>query len=824
MRTKQRAQQQYLPRVRCHVAENIVHLEEGYFAFVLRLDGIPFEGVNDSHLISAFTALKTLFNTIGKQYGNRLGLWTTIQRQKIELKRKYHFKEAFCQTFADHYIQQFNTTDYYENLFYISGCLKYEDFDDGLQEAKDVLSIMAKGLNAYDPHILGTYQLEHDGSIPIFAKRELDPEQEAQGKHTEIRYTEEDGVVYSEIYQFIGTLINGGLREHHPLTPSAAYTTIPSADLFFGSDILEIRNHQARKFATCWDLKDFGTSKIKILVNILSIPCEYTLTQSFVYTDNATMQSDINKKVSELEGGKDFATDQHDELRLGKGELASGRLMFGDYSASLVVYGETPKKAQQNGTDVFTAFLTSGSFRFVQARGSMQSSFFSQVMGYKRRPRIIPKTTTNLATVFGMHNYSQGKSWGNPIGDGSPVMPLKTLSNTLFNLSLHYSKLDQDNLGEKIAGHTLIMGATGTGKTTLETAILSFMMRFNPYLFALDLDRGLEIFIRAIGGTYFTVAEGEPSGLNPFQLADSPANRSFLYGLVKLCAEGASADEERQIKLAVDTLYEIDFNDRNFSVLLENLPYATTQNSLRTRLAKWCRSENGQFAWCLDNDSNRFNPDSFYRIGLDVTSILKKDYQPTAPVLAYLFYLKNMMADRVADEGSLLATVVAEFWYAASYEVTADLMLKTLKTGRKLGEYMLLDTQSPEDAIACSIFPAIVQQTPTKIFLPNPDAEYDGYKSCGLSDKEFYELKDKAIESRTFLVKQSKQSVFAMLDLYGFDDEMAVLSGTSDNVAILERVMAECGSEDPDVWYQPFTTAVREVKRSKKLNKSMSQM
>ena len=125
MRTKQRAQQHYLPRVRCHVAENIVHLEEGYFGFVLRLDGIPFEGVNDSHLISAFTALKTLFNTIGKQYGNRLGLWTTIQRQKIELKRKYHFKEAFCQTFADHYIQQFNTTDYYENLFYISGCLKF---------------------------------------------------------------------------------------------------------------------------------------------------------------------------------------------------------------------------------------------------------------------------------------------------------------------------------------------------------------------------------------------------------------------------------------------------------------------------------------------------------------------------------------------------------------------------------------------------------------------------------------------------------------------------------------------------------------------------
>lgn len=835
---KQPAQQNYLPRVSRHVAEHIVHLEEGYFAFVLRLDGIAFEGVNDNHLVNAFIQLKTLFNTVGKQYGNRLGLWTTLQRQRIELKRRYRFKENFCQQFADHYVRQFTASDYYENLFYISGCLKYEDFDDGLQEAKDLVDIMVKSLQMYDPHILGTYQMEDDGSIPVFSKQPVQTENKPEGREVrddeeadsfsgspkpEKSYSADDGVVYSEIYQFFGTLINGGCREHIPLTPTAAYIAIPSADLYFGSDILEIRHPQGRKFATLWDLKDFGTSKVKVFANILTLPCEYTLTQSFVFTDNAEMQHDINKKVSELEGGLDFATDQHDELRLGKGELAAGRMMFGDYSAALTVYGNSPKRAQQNGTEVFTAFLTSGGYRFVQARGSMKSTFFSQWPGYRQRPRIIPKTTTNLATVFGMHTYSQGKSWGNPIGDGSPVMPLKTLSNTLFNLSLHYSKLDQNNLGEQIAGHTLIMGATGTGKTTLETAILAFMMRFDPYLFALDLDRGLEIFIRAVGGTYFTVAEGEPSGLNPFQLPDTPANRMFLYKLVEQCADGATADEMRQIKLAVDTLFSVGFAQRNFSVLLENIPYSADADSLRTRLGRWCRSEDGIYAWCLDNDSNRFDPDEFYRIGLDVTSILKPDYAPTGPVLAYLFYLKEMMAERVAEQGSLLATVVAEFWYAASYEVTADLMKKTLKTGRKLGEYMILDTQSPEDAIACPIFSAIVQQTPTKIFLPNPDAEYDGYKSCGLSDKEFGELVTKAIESRTFLVKQSKQSAFCLLDLYGFDDELAVLSGTMENVEILHRVMEECGSENPDVWYRPFTEAVGHSKRKKRERKTVAE-
>ena len=777
--TKQRAQQQYLPKISRHVAENIVHFEDGRLGFVIRLDGIPFEGVNDNHLISSFNALKNLFATIGKQFGSKLGVWTTFQRQKIDFKREYHFKNLFCQQFAERYTERFNRANYYENLFYIAVCLKYDDFDDGFEDIHDLLEIVAKSLNSYDPHILGTYQNQY-------------------------------GICFSEIYQYVGTLVNGGIREDIPLSASAAYTVIGSADLHFGTDVLEIRNAAQRKFATCYDLKEFGLSKVMVLINTLSLPCEFTLTQSFVYTDNAQMQTDINKQVTALEGAQDLAKDQHDELRTGKGELSAGRMLFGDYSAALVVYGENAKQARQNGSTVFTAFLTSGGYRFVPAGLSMPSTYFSQVFGYRYRPRVIPKTTTNLATVFGMHNYSQGKSWGNPIGDGSPVMPLKTLSNTLFNLSLHYSRLDQDNLGEQIAGHTLLMGATGEGKTATETTVLAFMERFDPFLFVLDLDRGMEIFIRALKGTYFAIEEGKPSGLNPFQLPDTEANRMFLYRLVKTCANGANAEEEKQIKMAVDTLYEINFASRNFSVLLENLPYSIEENALRTRLSKWCRSEDGQYAWCLDNDSNDFNPDEFYRIGLDVTSILRLDYEPTAPVLAYLFYLKDMMSKRVAEQSGILASVIAEFWYAGRFSITQDLMLKSLKTGRKLGEFMILDSQSPEDAIECPIFPAIVQQTPTKIFLPNPDAEYESYKRCGLTDKEYQNLIAQPKGSRVMLIKQSKQSVFATLDLYGLDDELAVLSGTAENVALLHRIMQELGSEDPDVWLPVFVKAVAE--------------
>ena len=128
--------------------------------------------------------------------------------------------------------------------------------------------------------------------------------------------------------------LNGGLRENIPLTPSAAYKVIPTADLHFGTDILEIRSAEHRKFATCYDLKDFGRSKIMTLLPVLSLPCEFTLTQSFIYTENADMQSAINQQRNALKSAKDEATDQQDELTLGKGELSAGRTMFGDYSAS----------------------------------------------------------------------------------------------------------------------------------------------------------------------------------------------------------------------------------------------------------------------------------------------------------------------------------------------------------------------------------------------------------------------------------------------------------------------------------------------------------
>jgi type IV secretion system protein VirB4 len=60
-----------------------------------------------------------------------------------------------------------------------------------------------------------------------------------------------------------------------------------------------------------------------------------------------------------------------------------------------------------------------------------------------------------------------------------------------------------------------------------------------------------------------------------------------------------------------------------------------------------------------------------------------------------------------------------------------------------------------------------------------------------------------APESRQFLIKQGLNSVVAELRLDGLDDELAVLSGRTETVDLLDRIRARVG-DDPKDWLAPF--------------------
>ena len=297
------------------------------------MSGIPFDGVDDKHLFAQFVSLRTLLAGMGKTLGNRLAIWGTLQRLKINFDRKYEFDSVFCQKFAEKYLKRFQNEDYFENVYHITVLIKTDNIDAGIKEAEEQIQIMMRSLDAYDPYLLTAYQ-------------------------------NQNGIPFSEVYEFFGSLINGK-KEPIPLSTVDAYQMIGGANLHFGTDVSEVRSQDGTiKFAQMFDLKDFGLSKPKIFSDVLTLPCEFTLTQSLIFVNPHKMKENIKKQLNNLESAGDLAKGQMDELRDGLGKLAAGEMMFGDYHCALVVYGKTAEEASTNGARAYSTFLNAGGYRF----------------------------------------------------------------------------------------------------------------------------------------------------------------------------------------------------------------------------------------------------------------------------------------------------------------------------------------------------------------------------------------------------------------------------------------------------------------------------
>ena len=786
-----------IPKMRYHVSDNVINFHDNYVASVVAFDGVVFEAISDNVLENDFDALNLIYAETAKEKAGRLAYYTYLHRRESEVSHNYDFPNKFCDDFAKKYLKRFNENSYYENKFYIVIAMKFsESIDEAIQEINSVVAKFTKTLTKYEPEILKSYHNENN-------------------------------VLCSKIWDFFHEVINSEKPiSSTPLTGTPAYELLPSSNLHFGFDLLQIKGNTGQKFAALFDLKDFPlTTKLGMFNSAcLTLPFEYNLVQSFVALSPVKALHKIENQINQLKSTGDKATHQQDELLEAQGYIQSGELSFGEYHSSLIVFGSTAKQAIDNGNYALASFSNNAGAVFRKATLSAPATYFSQLPLYKDKPRPMLKSSRNLAASFSMHNYSKGKAKGNPLGDGSAVIPLETLSKTLYDFNFHFTNPLEDNVGDQIAGHTLFLGASGTGKTTLQTALISFLNRFDPAMFILDKDRGMDIFVRALNGDYFAIEEGKPTGINPFQFKDSPKLRDFLNDLVITCANDSdlecSSEEQNQIKNAIDTVMSLPIRARRFASVLHNIP-DRGGNCLYQRLLKWCNTDDnqGRFAWCLDNPENQFNADTFKIVGFEVGSILKENYQPTEPLLACLLYLKSEMVKNYET----ILSVVEECWLPLAYPTPQKMILDSLKTGRKMGEFVLLITQSPEELIKSPIFPAIVQQTPTKILLPNPDAEYKneqggGYSRIGLTEKEFEKLQKLTLDSRTFLIKQGHNSSFGVMNLYGFSNEIAVLSSTKSNVQLLDEILARLEKGvSSEVWLPIFYEALK-LRKEGKLN------
>ncbi len=167
--------------------------------------------------------------------------------------------------------------------------------------------------------------------------------------------------------------------------------------------------------------------------------------------------------------------------------------------------------------------------------------------------------------------------------------------------------------------------------------------------------------------------------------------------------------------------------------------------------------------------------------------------------MMYLMYRVEELID-----GRLFAFFMDEYWKALSVDYFKDFAKNKQKTIRKQNGFGVYMTQSPSDTLQSDIAKALIEQTATFIFLPNPTADYDDYvKGFKLTETEFDLVRRLQESSRMFLIKQGHRVAFACLDLGEFKSEIKILSGSTDAVERLDNLRAKYG-DDPAHWAQPF--------------------
>ena len=770
-----------LPYAR-HVTDQIVALDAGALMVSFRLDGASFETADVRDLNDWHGKLNGAWRNLAS---DRLAVWHHLVRRRDDAYPTGAFRSDFARDLDAAYRRRISAEEMYVNDLYVS--LVLHPGRDTSGRAQALAGRFGKKLGRGVGAAQAAEKEADNVKLIEDAGRDL-AQYLARYGATALGLTERNGLFFSEPMSLL-RLILTGRHEPVPLVRGHLGSAIYTARAIFGREALEIRDVAEARYAGVFGIKEYpATTRPGLLDGLLSARFAFVAAQSFTFLSKASARSVMERKQNQMTSARDRATSQIAGLDDALDDLMSNRFVMGDHQASLLVYGDSPAELAGHMSKARALLADSG---MVVAREdlALEAAFWAQFPGnFKLRSRPAAINSRNFAAMAPFHTHPAGKAEGNHWG--CAVALLKTSAGSPFHFNFHVGDI----------GHTFICGPTGSGKTVVQNFMLAQLEKLGAQQVFIDKDRGAEIFVRACGGTYLALKTGQPTGFAPFKVLDyTPANRTFLAALVRQLATPTdrrlSAQEDRAIEEAVLALAPLQPAQRSISALRALLGQRDA-GGIGARLERWCKG--GPLGWVLDNEVDALTLDARF-LGFDMTHFLDHAEVRT-PIMMYLFHRLTALVD-----GRRLVVDIDEFWKALGDEAFRGLAQDGLKTYRKQNALMVFGTQSPADVLRSDISHTILEQCATKVFLPNPHAQARDYiDGFGLTTREFQLVReDLATERRQFLVKQGLNSVVVELNLDGLSDQLAILSGRTETVELLDRLRAQHGDAYAN-WAAPF--------------------
>ena len=282
----------------------------------------------------------------------------------------------------------------------------------------------------------------------------------------------------------------------------------------------------------------------------------------------------MSAAVQETEGTATAMVDTAAEAesdRLGDAlvELETDGIAYGDLALTVALHGPLSVTESLDG-DIRRIF-TSHDAKVIREGYGQLPAWFSRMPAQPRRRQcrsvfVSAGAVASMAPIF-------GPPVGTPQSGHLRKAALAVLE-TQWRTPYYYDLFKGD------VGHTLVLGATGAGKSFTLNFLLVQALQYNPRILILDLGGSYRWLTQFLGGGYMELSpEGEAGGgfrLRPFSLPAGERTFGFLAGwiarLLRIGGWTLSGEDPSEIRARVEDIYAFAPARRTLGVLVRSLP------------------------------------------------------------------------------------------------------------------------------------------------------------------------------------------------------------------------------------------------------------
>ena len=388
-------------------------------------------------------------------------------------------------------------------------------------------------------------------------------------------------------------------------------------------------------------------------------------------------------------------------------ELETDGIAYGGLALTVAVHGPLSETEGLDG-DIRRLFASHDAKLIREGYGQLPA-WFSRMPAQPRRRQV--------RSVFVSAGLAAAMApiFGPPVGtpqSGHLRKPALAILETKWRTPYHYDLFDGD------VGHTLVLGATGAGKSFALNFLLVQALQYDPRVLILDLGGSYRWLTQFLGGGTMELSPGGSGSfrLRPFSLPAGERTFGFLTGwisrLLRIGGWTPGGEDPSEIRARVEDLYAFSPERRTLGTLVRSLP-----SKMWPALGRW----HGDGAWARYFDNPADGDDLHFQDWQVIDLAGAAEHEDLCEAaLFYLLERLRLALENPDETARVKLMVVDEAWRYLQDPAVLSYLAEAAKTWRKKNAALILATQSAVDVTGAAGAEALLESMPTRLFLANP--------------------------------------------------------------------------------------------------------